>query len=89
MERTFEIAAVGEYPSAVSGSNFLLPDSVLTKITGADVSDICVIWLEEGIDQTGRQEAYTKLENLAKTSVYLTTTALKSMWRPGRRRSQS
>ena len=43
MERTFEIAAVGEYPSAVSGSNFLLPDSVLAKITGADLSDICVI----------------------------------------------
>ena len=73
VERTFEIAAVGEYPSAVSGSNFLLPDSVLAKITGADLSDICVIRLEEGIGQTGRQEAYTKLENLAKASPYLTT----------------
>ena len=46
---------------------------MLAKITGADVSDICVIRLEEGIGQTGRQEAYTNLENLAKTSVYLTT----------------
>ena len=73
VERTFEIAAVGEYPSAVSWSNFLLPDSVLAKITGADLNDICVIRLEEGIGQTGRQEAYTKLENLAKTSPYLTT----------------
>ena len=73
VERTFEIAAVGEYPSAISWSNFLLPDSVLAKITGADISDICVIRLEEGIGQTGRQEAYTNLENLAKTSVYLTT----------------
>ena len=68
MERTFEIAAVGEYPSAVSWSNFLLPDSVLAKITGADISDICVIRLEEGIGQTGRQEAYTNLENLATVS---------------------
>lgn len=73
VEKTFEIAAVGEYASAVSWANFLLPDSVLEEFTDANLNDTCVIWLEEGLSAAGRQEVFTELETLAKESPYLAT----------------
>lgn len=73
VEKTFEIAAAGEYASAVSRANFLLPDSVLEEFTDANLNDTCVIWLEEGLSAAGRQEVFTELETLAKESPYLAT----------------
>lgn len=71
VEKTFEIAAVGNYPSAVSEANFLLPASVLKKITDAELNDTCVIWLEKGLNEAQRQETLTVLENLVKENPYL------------------
>lgn len=71
IEKTFEIGAVGDFPSSVSWANFLLPSSVLEKMTDGNLNDTCVIWLEEDLGKTGRQEAFTALENLAKGNSYL------------------
>lgn len=71
IEKTFEIGAVGDFPSSVSWANFLLPSSVLEEMTDGNLNDTCVIWLEEDLGKTGRQEALTALENLAKENPYL------------------
>lgn len=73
VEKTFEIAAVGDYPSSVSWANFLLPASVLGEITDANLNDSCVIWLEKGMSKAQRQETITALEDLAKEDPYLVT----------------
>ena len=71
VEKTFEIAAVGDYSNAISWANFLLPASVLDELTDANLNDTCVIWLEKGLNKEERQEALTALENLAKGDPYL------------------
>lgn len=71
VEKTFEIAAVGDYSNAISWANFLLPASLLDELTDANLNDTCVIWLEKGLDKEERQEALTALENLAKGDPYL------------------
>lgn len=69
VERTFEIAAVGAYPSGICTGNFLLPAEALGLFTQADLSQTLVIT----VDKEQKEEAFQVLDAMAQISPYLAT----------------
>ena len=69
MEKTFEIAAVGDYPSGISSGNFLLPQEAFAQFTPANLSQTLVIT----VDKDQKEAAFQTLDTLAQTSPYLAT----------------
>ena len=69
VERTFEIAAVGAYPSGICGGNFLLPAESLARFTSANLSQTLVIT----VDKEQKEEAFQALDAMAQISPYLAT----------------
>lgn len=78
VERTFRVAAIGDYPSAISWANFLLPSSVVEEIAAeagesVNLNDACEIRVDSSLSGSEREETYAALAGLAKTSEYLET----------------
>ena len=78
VERTFQVAAIGDYPSAISWANFLLPSSVVEEIAAeagesVNLNDACEIRVDSSLSGSEREETYAALAGLAKTSEYLET----------------
>ena len=69
VEKTFEIAAVGDYPSGISSGNFLLPQEAFAQFTPANLSQTLVITVDKG----QKEAAFQTLDTLAQTSPYLDT----------------
>lgn len=69
VEKTFEIAAVGDYPSGISSGNFLLPQEAFAQFIPANLSQTLVITVDKG----QKEAAFQTLDTLAQTSPYLAT----------------
>lgn len=72
VDKSFEVGAVGDYPSGISQADFLVPTSVIEKIAGSlNLNDSCTIWLAKGVDGDKKEEAFQALSALTDSSEYL------------------
>ena len=73
VEKIFEIAAIGDYASAISWNSFVLPTSVLEEIAGENLSKSCTITLENKLSSDRKQDVFKQLESLANENKYFVT----------------
>lgn len=70
-ERTFRLAAFGDFPMGLSSASLILPTSVLESICPYNITETCEIT----VDPDEKDTAYDALQDLADTSAYLTTSS--------------
>lgn len=69
LEKSFEVAAIGEYSLAMSGVDFLTAESVLDELSDYNLN----YWCEVTVEEEKKEEAYEQLEALADVSGVMET----------------
>lgn len=62
-EKTFEIAAIGEYSRGITEADFILPKKVVEGLSPYNMNDLCDIEVEEN----QKEQAYKELQTLAES----------------------
>ena len=68
-ERTFKLAAIGNFSSGFAPANLILPESVLEDICPYDLTER----LEITVNSEKKEQAYEQLQAMADSSEYLVT----------------